>query len=339
MLRIFVFALVLGCVINPNFRGAHSDEITIARPTLRSVRFVDERNGWIAGHAGVFRTKDGGETWERQSIIGLPLRRNVSRAGTEQTGRIAWADPEVAIIRYDDSLVVIRAGVTEQRVIKPPAKGLDELYAMVFADREVGWGVGTRGLHRTTDSGATWTLVEAPVRMTAIYSSSRTEVWAVGDLSTVLHSSDGGERWTQQSLYRGMSQYGGTAQFLAVQFVNPAQGWVSGTDGLVFYTGDGGRMWQKQITPFSRFTALSALSFIDDREGWVVGTRYLDSKYHAVVLHTEDGGRHWTSQIEGISDMLLDVQGLSNGRAWAVGSRGSVLRTDDHGKTWISIKL
>jgi photosystem II stability/assembly factor-like uncharacterized protein len=160
----------------------YSDEITIAKPTFRSVRFVDEKIGWIAGHAGVFRTTDGGRTWERQPIRRGPIPRTISRAGTENTGLIGWVDLEGAIIRYDDSLVLVSNGVKEPRILKPQSRVLEDIYALSFTDREVGWGVSPQGLRRTTDGGATWSLLGAAAsRMTAIYPFSRTELWAVGD--------------------------------------------------------------------------------------------------------------------------------------------------------------
>ncbi len=323
------------------------DVINYKKPMLSSVRFVDDSHGWIAGCRGAFYTSDGGQTWQKQSVTICSDSKF-----TLHPGLIAWNDREQSVIWTDDGFVVGNAtsGLWRKIITSTPLLS-EHLQIVAFTDKEHGWGTGAYkepgwrtpalGIHRTNDGGKTWTTTKnlGLTRIGGVQVISREEVWGVGRGKTILHTTDGGKNWEQQILNQGISQYGATADFRFVHFVNQKQGWVGGTDALIFHTSDGGKTWQKQETPFSRSTGLTSASFADEKEGWVVGSRYTDGKYQAVILHTKDRGLHWESQLNEIYDDLVSVQALSNGRAWVVSSNGIVLHTVDHGQSWNLVKL
>jgi photosystem II stability/assembly factor-like uncharacterized protein len=64
----------------------------------------------------------------------------------------------------------------------------------------------------------------------------------------------------------------------------------AGQRGHIVYSADGGRSWQQAAVPVS--SDLTALFFVDERNGWAVG-------HDGVVLHTADGGLNWTLQLDG----------------------------------------
>src|SRR2546421_13021158 len=70
--------------------------VEVKIPTLRSVCFVDDNDGWITGFAGAFQTKDGGGTWEKQPI-------QISFSSAEKSvlfdqGYLAWADHDSVFV-------------------------------------------------------------------------------------------------------------------------------------------------------------------------------------------------------------------------------------------------
>lgn len=73
-----------------------------------------------------------------------------------------------------------------------------------------------------------------------------------------------------------------------------------GERGVIAYSKDGGESWLQAKVPVS--TMLTAMHFVDDTHGWVVG-------HSAVILHTQDGGETWALQYDGnkANKLLLDM--------------------------------
>ena len=67
------------------------------------------------------------------------------------------------------------------------------------------------------------------------------EGWVVGGNGTILHTTDGGAHWTDQSSPT-------TAALYAVQFLTPKRGTAVGAVGTVLATEDGGTTWLAQET-------------------------------------------------------------------------------------------
>jgi photosystem II stability/assembly factor-like uncharacterized protein len=72
---------------------------------------------------------------------------------------------------------------------------------------------------------------------------------------------------------------------------------------------------------------------------WVVGVE--DSTSYGMILFSPDGGDTWLRQGEGMTSLkdisLFDVWAVDTNIVWAVGSNGSILKTNDGGKTWVRI--
>lgn len=331
-------------------RWLQSDEIvSYTKPLFRSVSFADDLHGWIAGYRGVFYTSDGGATWRRQAVTVGSLYGTTATSIVVGHGMIAWMDRNHAIIRSENGLVAGSANSTAWENLPLPAPIRDSMTIVSFTDSQNGVGLSPVGtLHQTTDGGLTWDstygrISNMPIGLFAI---SPTEIWLPGESATVLHTTNGGKSWIRQILPGPVSSFGALPDFRSILFIDRQEGWITGTGGLIYHTEDGGKRWIRQKTPFSNYTILVAISFVDRKEGWVVGSRYIKelpgpeaNRFEAVILHTEDGGSTWVAQASNSKDLLLSVQALPDGRAWAVGQNGAVLRTTDHGTHWNLVKL
>lgn len=157
-----------------------------------------------------------------------------------------------------------------------------------------------------------------------IYVFNASTAVAVGDLGTVIKTTDGGETWQVQH------HAGGRASNLnGVYFINETTGWAVGMDGIILKTTDGGRSWIEK--KWQSGTELLAVFFTDQDTGWVVGKR-------GIILQTTDGGETWIDRsINGEIHGNLDVFFINARRGWIVTDTfwGSIiLRTTDGGKTW-----
>lgn len=126
--------------------------------------------------------------------------------------------------------------------------------------------------------------------------------------------------------------------FRSVDFVSKDEGWMLAGGGLL-YTANGGQAWNE----IARVNG-TALDFIDETHGWIVGTS-------GSILVTTDGGRTWAEQQSGVKIHLSDIFAASRREAWAVGSGEgvshvityplptAVLHTTDGGATWRRIEV
>ncbi len=135
----------------------------------------------------------------------------------------------------------------------------------------------------------------------------------------------------------------------------------AGMRGVIVHSDDGGARWSQAATPVQ--SDLSALTFVDERQGWAVG-------HDGVILATADGGKTWQRQLDGRmagaqfaahyrarqqagqpgADKLLreiernyergpvlpflDVVFDDARRGFVVGTFGMIAATEDGGKTW-----
>lgn len=106
-----------------------------------------------------------------------------------------------------------------------------------------------------------------------------------------------------------------------------------GAYGNIVYAqaNDKGRVWRQARVPTQRL--LTAVTFIDEREGWAGG-------HDTLILHTTDGGQSWDIQHEDpvpggdLPKPVLDILFVDRRDGVAVGAFSLLLKTADGGKTW-----
>ena len=147
------------------------------------------------------------------------------------------------------------------------------------------------------------------------------EGWAVGDSGLVVHTTNGGETWTQQ--------LSGTDKILtSVIFIGPLNGWTVGQRGTILHTTDGGSNWVNQSS--GQISILTDVHFLNINEGWIAG-------YDGIILHTTDGGNLWTQQNTGTNSSFQCIYFTDELHGWAGGIYRIFYRTTDGGQTWESL--
>ncbi|MEA3505586.1 MAG: YCF48-related protein [Bacteroidota bacterium] len=201
-------------------------------------------------------------------------------------------------------------------------------YDVAFADDNNGCIVGQAnsepvgGVIFTTDNGgATWNALDVFSDMQIIRSISFADAqngWAVGGDGVILHTSDAGKTWQQQSS-------GTTASFYNVHSTDRGNVWVCGAGGTIRYSSDGGQSWISQNTVDAW---INDIFFIDPDHGWAV-TAGGESK----ILATKDGGQNWEVQYIGDLEYLNSINFTSQNKGWACGESGVMYYTND-GTNW-----
>ncbi|MBW3613698.1 MAG: IPT/TIG domain-containing protein [Actinobacteria bacterium] len=144
---------------------------------------------------------------------------------------------------------------------------------------------------------------------------------------------------------------GTTASLAAVSFSDPLVGHVVGAGGTILATADGGKTWQPQAActtgktcegaSSDRITVdLTGVGLWDADRGVAVGA-------DGTIVSTANGGKIWTARFAcertqpcqlGSADRstadLTAVSVVAPSHAYAVGKAGTILASDDHGRTW-----
>ncbi len=199
------------------------------------------------------------------------------------------------------------------------AYGLTDI---AFADAEHGWATGYNNVSnepvilRTVDGGGHWT-TRSPAAWDIYMLSSLSfldaqRVFAVGSEgdweSAIVKTVNGGGDWSWQD--------SGTVQYLqGVDFLDPAHGWLVGTQGTLLHTTNGGRAWTGARGASN--SDLWSVDFADAAYGWISGGSAATST--GVIRHTSDGGATWDEA--GDRHRFGDLQGARPQRLGGVGRR------------------
>ena len=150
-------------------------------------------------------------------------------------------------------------------------------------------------------------------------SSTRSNGWIVGRSGLILHSSDGGETWSEQK--SGMEKH-----LFAVDFVDPQHGCAVGDWGAILATDDGGETWQPR--PLPEDVILNDVDMVSPTEGWIAGEMGTILAYRG---RGEDLDASRTAASRNPSSAFTSSMPQ---RGWAVGIDALILHTSDGGQTW-----
>jgi len=216
--------------------------------------------------------------------------------------------------------------------------------------------VGQRGHVLTSDdAGQHWQPAQVPVSgdLVAVSFPTPERGWAVGHDGVVLHSADGGRRWTRQLDGRSLGallvahyERAGDARWLAearrlaaqgaenpwldVHFRDAHNGLLVGAFGLLLRTTDGGQTWEPLLHAADNPKALHlyAVRHVAG-EAYVVGEQGLALKW-------DPGSGRFAALTLPYGGTLFGLVG--HDRALLVhGLRGNLLRSTDGGRSWAAV--
>ena len=325
---------------------------TLKGADIHDASFSSANVGWAGDDSWLWRTTDGGASWHKLRRLSYPDVTVTCDGIWAISGLIGRSVPNQALHSADGGATWhVVPGVVGTRV--------------AFADPLDGWSVAGATYRHTTDGGKTWHLVTPASRpgvgslvavagetvwgaagrviksndggrhwryttkrrTSAVAAVSARQAWAVGRKGLVLHTSDGGHRWTVQPSAV-------TVNLHVVFFVDARHGWASGGNTLL-RTVDGGRHWTHSRTAITG--VVSQLDFADAGHG-IALLSAANRRFGFLV--TSSGGRTWTMKHLPIStDLPSAVIMLDSSHAlitaWPGGGDVShSWMSADSGKTW-----
>jgi len=344
-----------GVILSTSIGGvAWASQATPLSARANAVTFTDAMTGWIVGASGmVLHTIDGGLTWQAQDS-----------KTTAELNCVEFVDPQNgwSAGMTDEGGVLLRTRDGGSTWTKQTLNGSDTYWTGLSAlNASHVWAAATEMLWETQDGGEHWTGGYSDEDLKAVAYPSDSDAWAVGNLGTILHTSDGGVTWHEQASSVGDSLLGVAAantselwavgaagtvlhtnnggsvwttqtpgttdDLMGVTASGPAAVWVVGGGGTIVHSADGGAHWAAQVSGTASF--LTSACFVTPEEGWAVGA-------DGTIIHTSDGGTHWGLQDSGTAAYLRSVAFADALNGWAAGSGGTILHTTNGGASWIA---
>ena len=280
------------------------------------IQFVDTLHGWLRTNQYVWRTTDGGFTWEHGPGFTTSGYGVVSFINTQ----MGWTCGNKEVSKTTDG------GKSWQRIYDEYSNPKRNYLSWIqFTDSLRGYLVardtvlGTR-LLRTTNGGETWSSTTFPgveAYNTIQFKDSLRGYIASKDL---LFTVDGGLTWAKQ--YFDPYEF---AYIQSMSIVDSLNVWAcNGTDPPhIIRTRNAGKTWEN--IPIQLGVGPRTISMLDTLNGWLFGEIFYDHDLANAIYRTRDGGFTWTLESIGITTYLMWGQVIDSCHAWAVAADGHVL--------------
>ena len=223
----------LGCLFFTIDAGKSWESSSVAGglSTMSTVEFLNETYGLTATMRVLYRMNDSGQTW--QPVVGWDVDDN-PRNIQFLTERDVWAIGYNGIYHSQDG------ADTWEKVFEEGG------WSLSLLDLNNGWAVSDDGLFHLSDND-TWEKRIVPGRLPSFrlqppYSTDIQFIdsqngWIVGKEIPVMHTSDGGVTWYEQT-----GAYGHSSRLMAVHFIDEVHGWTVGYDGCILRTSGGNNL-------------------------------------------------------------------------------------------------
>lgn len=148
-----------------------------------------------------------------------------------------------------------------------------------------------------------------------------TRIVAVGDHGYILLSDDAGKSWRR-------AKAPDEPLLTAIDFLDDRLGLAVGHDSAILLSTDGGETWTQQFSAPADGRPLMDVLFVKKDFAVAVGA-------YGAYYDSTDGGKTWTARKIIADDKHLNaVLELGDGNLLILGEAGTILTTDDWGKSW-----
>ncbi|MFH0992149.1 MAG: YCF48-related protein [bacterium] len=287
---------------------------------LSSISFINENSGWIVGDYSIFKTVDGGNTWQLQS---LGINRDMNA--------IFFVDANIGYVGGNNGELYKTTNGGANWTKQSLGTGIGTISSIYFINATTGWIAGDFLIARTTD-GSTWISSGTFTgKHYNIHFIDANNGFSVGQYGTFFKSNNGGVSWTKitfpstsVSLYGAFFKDGNTGIVVGGEWGS------SRTTGHVYRTTNGGTSWTEISAGL--FYQLNAVTFMDANTGIAVGEV-------GGIMKTTNGGLNWSSISSGFTSHINSSHFIDSNTGYIVGGVGNydgvVYKTTDGGTTWL----
>jgi len=246
------------------------------------MEFINETHGWTSTMNDVYRTTDGGQTWQ-----------NIT----------TWTfDDTLKLIHFVTTTEAYAIGIYGIYHSEDSCETWERQYSqggwsLSFVSDRAAWAVADSWIAKMSD-GETWIEqptprstsglgLSSPPYFTDVFFIDQMHGWLVGLETPVAYTPNGGATWYAQDVPDEMDR-----RMMAVHFVNNTHGWAVGSGGYIMRTTNGNGRGAALQTPFEIPLSYVAVGILVVIVVVVSGIsyyrRYGKSGYHTVsdsVIH------------------------------------------------------
>lgn len=290
---------------------------------LNSTFFINSNTGWAGGYSGIInKTTDGGNKWTSvltssfNTINSVHFLDNDTGWVCGQSGMIQYTSNGGA--NWTSQSLPISNSVNDINIGKFPLTGF-------FGLHKIGWCATDGGfLYKTTNGGFNWS-VSIPLttaNMHSVVTFSEDIAVACGDSGKIIRTTNGGTSWA--TVVSGA--VGGALRSLS--FADADNGICVGDSATVLYTTNKGETWYLDT---SGLRSLTTKNLYDVSAKIDLLLSYTAIGENGIILKSEDEGSTWAKLSSGLKTRLNGISSPSIGVSIVVGTRGTILRTEDGG--------
>ena len=290
------------------------------------VSFIDASTGWVVhGDGDVYRTLDGGETWQLQyrnlnahfrSVAFLDALHGF--AGNVGPGEFGAVEQTPIFETVDGGQIWLPA----TGFVDGPPTGICGMQAVNDSTIvAVGRVRGPATFVRSTDSGQTWsthdmsTFAAGLIDVHFTHPDSGLAVGLTNEThsessAVVIRTTDGGQTWEEIFTSSRTGEWAWKMTFPTRQI-----GYVSlqrNTEEPIYFlkTSDGGSTWEEKLLFDGRYF-VQGMGFVDELTGWAGGNS------SQPVLFTSDGGDTWVN--DAVRPRINRIRFVNDSLGYAVG--------------------
>jgi len=284
---------------------------TLKHPLISSIDMINEEVGYLASRDFVYKTIDGGITWNELHPVSVDGGINDLHVADENN---LWASQNNGNVYFSTN------GGASWNDVNPNVINSNKTLGVWANTSGEAWLVGKYiSVLHTSDYGVTWTDQIPAAKETMFEPNFYNEFVGMvgGSDGTILRTKNSGAKWEPVKFPRDENFYG-------LNMIDDKVVIAGSSSGKVFLSEDQGDNWTVIGQNLGQITDLDAFNRFEIAVTTEAGRIY----------QTNDGGVQWNIVYNSPSDQVNAVDFYDHQIGWAVGSNGKILKTNDGGGTW-----